>query len=459
MRPQKDIIRFLVPGFLLLAVNIQAGVSTPHFVLSLEEAESRALAYSSVLKAAESEMKAAAEKADSQFGTLVPRLSLDGNYRYVTEVPTFQPSPASPKVPFGDHKNYSYGPLLSWNAFSSGQNHYRWKSAQSVARAQKNHFDAVQRQIRLDTRIAYFQIQLVLEQVFLLSDSLKLAQGQYKDIDLRRKAGASSRIDSLSAHQEVFNRSRELRLAQTELAGFLRSLFSLTGIGSDIDPSIPMDFRMAGSLPADVDFPTTFVQLDPIVNSEKKMEWAARTELDVDHPSILTLSESIEAARRTARALRGEYGPALSLLAKISRDYPKGPVLETITQKTFSAAASLPLFQGGRILHDARAQDNRVEALKNERDQALLDLERSWNHAQDKMKGLRAQGLINEKSVSEAETLARLVYDAYKAGGATYLDVEKANLRVLQTKVIHANTRVENLMQLAILDSLSKQRR
>jgi len=443
-------IFFLIIGFIPPA---QVEGSALHF--SLAQAEEEAFRTSPRLRTAKAEWESAREKAGSQFGAMVPRLSLDGSYRYVTVVPTFQPVPSSPAIQFGDNKNYSFGPQISWTVFSSGQLYNRWKSSDLIAKSKENEFEALKRELSLETRSAYFMVQLALEEVYLLADSLKLVQDQYRDISLRRKAGTLSRIDSLSAHGEVFNRVRELRQAQVELAGALRKFFTLTGLGQGMDPSVPMDGRMENKLPVGSDTPTFFVSLDSIEESKGKLSPAAHSNLDISHPEILALTHAAEAARESAQAIRGGHGPTLTLSAKATRDYPNGPVLEPINQKTLMATASLPIFSGNQIVHEARAQDAEARAGEGRRDQAGLDLTRQWEEAQDSLKGLKAQEIVNRESVAEAETLSKLVYDSYKAGSSTYLDVETANLRVLQTKVTSVRNEVQILIQLAILDSLA----
>ena len=62
---------------------------------------------------------------------------------------------------------------------------------------------------------------------------------------------------------------------------------------------------------------------------------------------------------------------------------------------------------------------------------------------------------INIEAVDDAAEAARLAYEAYKAGGGTWLDVESANLKALQARTTAATANAELLMRLARLDSLS----
>ena len=48
-----------------------------------------------------------------------------------------------------------------------------------------------------------------------------------------------------------------------------------------------------------------------------------------------------------------------------------------------------------------------------------------------------------------------MTYESYQAGRSTFLEVQSANLRVLEINVASARNDAQLLIQLAILDSLS----
>jgi len=65
--------------------------------------------------------------------------------------------------------------------------------------------------------------------------------------------------------------------------------------------------------------------------------------------------------------------------------------------------------------------------------------------------------LLNIEAVDDAQDASKLAYEAYKAGGGTWLEVESANLKALQAKTTAASANAGILMQLALMDSLSDQ--
>lgn len=428
---------------------------SPKISLTRDQVEAAALQNSPQLDAIEKEWRATEEKAASFRGPLYPKLSLDASYRYVTEVPTFKPVPLAPAIPFGDHKNYSFGPALNWMAWDSGAIWGRAKAATFQARAKQKEWESLKRKLILEARLDYFQIQLLAEQVWLLTDSLKLAEAEAKDISIKYKAGSVSRIDLLSSSQEVISRQRDLRQAEADLATGLRSLFSETNLGKDIDPSYPVDSRAKDGAPAYFSSATVILSLDPIDQKNIWVDQVLSQNFDENNPSLEALSESIKAAQKTVDVLNAGHGPSVQVMAKISRDYPNGPVLESFNQKMVSVVASLPLFEGGRVTHDVRSQKETADEISKKKEQVSRDLLEQWNKARDLLKGYVDQAALNQKSVEQAKELAKLVYESYKAGQSNFIEVESANLKLLQTQVLAARTQVQMLIQKAVLDSLT----
>jgi outer membrane protein TolC len=196
--------------------------------------------------------------------------------------------------------------------------------------------------------------------------------------------------------------------------------------------------------------------LDPLKDSETYLASAAEGSPNENHPLPQSLLEMAQAADELSKSLNSDYGPSLQVSGRISRDYPNGPILETITQKTVGVNATWPLFQWGKTRYAVKEQKNRAETTRFEREQVLLNLKRDWDKAQDQLKGRRAQEEINKQSVLETKELAKLTYSSYVAGRSSYLEVQTANLRALETNIRTARTNVQILIQLAILDSIGK---
>ncbi|MFA6318037.1 MAG: TolC family protein [Elusimicrobiota bacterium] len=458
-------------GLLLALLLAGPGHAAPQLKLTLAEAVSSALADSPALRAAEADWAAAVSRGKSRWGVLWPRLSAEASYRFVSAVPELSVLPGRSQS-LGDHHNASVGPTLDWTLWDQGARRGAWLSAIAGADARSQDLRAARRQVRLRTRLAYFQAQLAVESVRLLGDSLKLAQSQYGDVEKRREAGASSRLDSLQAHQEVLQRLRQFRQARSDLAACLRDLFSLTGRDPGIDLSLPLDGRMlpapgvAGAgvplpaaresgLPADIEPASAAVFLDELEASLKELGPVENWSLDETHPGVAALRDAARSSKLAASGARAGLWPRLGLMARTSLEYPNGPVLEDFHQNTVGVSASMPLFEFNRTRKEAQSLDLQARAAEERAEGARRDLSRDWQKAKDQLLGLRAQKELCVKASAEAKEAAGLTYESYKAGRVTFIEVQSSNLRELEALVQTARTDAGALVQLAAMASLS----
>ena len=437
----------------LLAFPVRA--QPPVLKLSLDDAEQAAFAHSPILKAAQSSLASAEDLVQAQFAALLPRLTGDGSYQRQTEVPKFSFSPAAPPQQFGDYKSYAIGPTISWTLWDQGALWSSWKSQKALAQSQDAQRELVRRQVRLMTRLDYFQVQLALEQQRSLIDSLRLADAQYRDIDNRFRAGAASRIDWLSAHQQVLDRRRSLRSAQADLASALRTLFAQTGQGQEQDVSAALDRRVDTPLPEGTHPPTIRVELEPLESVESSLRGAESQSLDAAYPQLVVYRRQAEAQRLSAQSVAAGEWPKIQFSYKGDYQYPNLPLLQSTWQNTALFTASVPLFEYGRTRNQARAQQSLADASERQADEALDELERDWRKARDEVAALRDQEAIDGESTSETAEIARLRYRSYRDGASTILDVQTANIDALQARIAAAVTRTQMLIQLATLDSLS----
>lgn len=421
--------------------------------LSLADVERAALAASPAVKAADEDLAAAAAGASGSFGALWPKLSLEGSYRYVGEIPSLAIIPKAPPFPFGTHDNYSVGPQVAWNLDALGT-YESWKSAAAARQARREALTAQRAGVRLEARSLYLGAWLASEQVRLLGGSLALSVSQAGDIHLRQGAGASSRADDLLATNEALNRRMQFRQARADLAGALRDLFALTGLGGGADPALPLPDGMAA--PADAAPPTLTVRLDPVTDLLAALGPASASPYNPDPARVRALAASAEAARRLATGLSAGHWPRLSVAAKRSVDYPNGPLPEQVWQNTVTVAASFPLFSFGQVSGSVATQAATARAAERRTDQARVDAERDWRKALDQIAALTEARPLNAQVVASATEVARLTFLSYEAGSASYLEVQSANLGALSAGVAAARTDVTLLLELAMAASLNE---
>jgi adhesin transport system outer membrane protein len=402
--------------------------------LTLSEAEQKCRSQSLRLKASAEEQHSASEQAKAQRSALYPKLTLEGMGRYVSEVPTMKVGPTVQTM--GDNKNYSIGPVLSYTLWDTGAQSKSTKSAEKFADAKESERITTEENILLSTRIAYAQAQLAEQDLKQVTESLELSRTQSRDIDSRFRAGSASRLDSLNAKTDVSN--FELRRAQS-LAEYSVATAELAAwVGQDYPPDQTLQF-----------------DLDDLEEAAKAIDLSKIGAGPSDHPQLKMQSQLAESSDLAAQAQASQYWPVVTAQAKTTLDYPNGSNLEQINQKTAQVNLTWSLFEWGKT--DASVAQKRADAMtfRYRRDQAESDLKRDWAKARARLTSLIEQRETATTNVHQSEEIARLKYDTYKAGRATYLEVQSANLKLLESKVAKARIEAQMLAQYHTLRFLS----
>jgi outer membrane protein TolC len=440
----------------LLSLVSGAWAEPPQLKLSLEDLTQKAIQNSPKLASARLSYESAQSEAGSLGASEFPKLGLSGNYFYQTYVPELSISPHLPTQAFGETNNWGAWATLNWDLWDFRSQHNLANSAFAVSQSQEEIMKATERQVKLAVRLAYFQVQIAMEQVRLLGDSLKVAQAQYADIGHQARFGTASRMDLLSSHQEVLNYQRLFRQAEANLAQALRDLYDLVGEKEPEDFSFPLDARMAKDpLPDGVTQPTVWLSMDSEGDSLAFFKKEASVPPDDTVPQLKTYAYLADSSRFAADSVQSQLFPKIMLSAQAGWENPDGPILETVQQNIVGVSVSLPLFDWGQILQDSDSKRKQSEAYLKDLDQAKSDLWRDWNKGQDALSSLEYQKTLNDTAVSETDELAGLTYKAYRAGTVRFLEVQTANFQALNAKVLAVSNDIQILMQLSVMASLS----
>lgn len=439
---------------LIFAFQLEARAEV--FSLSLDQAEEQAFKTSPALKSAQASSEAASYQAQTSKSFLWPRLSLDGNYYYQSNVPTADMGPLG-TIPFGTHNNYSVGPIFTYTLFDGGRDRNSYESFIALSDARRADYQARQAQLRLNLRIAYFRVQLALKSLMLTADSLKLAQAQSRDIDVRFRAGASSRLDQISAHKDMLSYQMRFNQAQGELGRALRDLFSLTGGGETLDTSRPIPTELVHNAPAGVESASLVVQLDPPEKSLEKILGRGGDQPATNHPELVSLEKVSEASRQAAESAKGGYWPRLQFHAASQLLYPNLVIPEQAIQNTLGVNLSFPLFEGNLTPNQTSQRNSEAMAASFQKEQRQRDFERDWRKIQEGLENLKRQQNLNRQTVKESQEIEKLTYQAYRGGRVRFLDVQSANLRLLESQVNAAEIDHQILEQNANLEYLASQ--
>jgi len=439
----------IVPGTFILLLLLNATDSfaeTEVFELSLQDAEIESLGASNQLKSFISDVAAATEQANSQFAELLPQLSLEANYKYLSEVPDI-PVQGQPPFPFGSHNNYSVGAVLRYTLWDTGTSRKAYQGLAKLAASRQEDRKTEELQILLSVRTAYVRVQLALEELRLVNDTLELSRAQDRDIATRYRAGAATRLDLVTSERDVIGYELQFKQKQADLSVALKDLLALLGSRSVKDVSHPG--------PPNVDGVSLILKLNPF---QKLLTDEGQAEIpppDDRQPQIRSRELLAESSELSAASQKAELFPTVQFSARTSLDYPNGPILEQINQNTVFVGLSMPLFDGNRIRHLVAQNLMEAQSARYRKDQLMVDIQRDFAKARELLDSLREQQKLAKQDVLRSEEAARLYYESYKAGSINLIDVQSANVRALLAKVSAARIDAQILNQLFILKALS----
>jgi outer membrane protein TolC len=418
----------------------------------LADCERDALKSSSRLQALEAQVRSHQAQEKSISSAFYPSLSLEAKGNYVSKVPSL--TVGGSEMKFGDNWGYSAGPELNYVLFDKGARSSLKKGAARMTGAQKQAYEFARRQILLQVRHAYFAVQRQLQHLVLLNGQLELAQKQLADVNAAYKAGAKSRMDISAARKQVLKTQTDISGARSSLAGHLRTLFKLTGTDYGIDPSYPTDKRLSGAKHEGIT--SAVLDTDTLDGTLARFRTYSQCVFDENTPELAALGEMAQYYEYLADSYKSALYPRAALQGGVYFEYPHGAVREHVFLGRAAVAVSLPLFEGGKNRHQAEAQKEMSRSKIHEKNDTRETLTALFLSAKDRLYGLQVQENLLRDMIKQTGETARLTYQAYKAGSVTFLEVDRANLELLESRLALTDVQAEQLNQLAILNSLSR---
>ena len=409
--------------------------------LSLSLCEQSALAFSPELKSKASAKEAAYLNYESSRSSLYPSLSLDAKGSWVSQVPQLELGPLT--MEYGDYVLFD----------NSGREDYS-KSAYSAYQAKEKEYELAKRNVLLDVRRAYFTVQQDLQRMYFMNEQLKVARKQLADIQAAYEAGAKSNIDVYMARKQKLRAEINIASARGALGGHLRALFSLTGDSYGIDPSYPLDWRIKAEKGDNA--PSSIVKAEDLEVTLKSLSSVGGYDFDDDLPALAALGDMAGYYENLAKYLRSSLYPSLSLSAGAYMEYPNGPIHESVLNGRAGVAFKLPLFEGGKSRKAAQANLKQAQAAKYDKDSLFEELSQLFYSSKSLLRSLSIQEKLTKEMISDSAKTADLTYHAYKAGSVTFLEVDNANLALLESRIALTDIYTERLNRLAVMDNLGR---
>lgn len=421
----------------LLGGELAAQDALPKSFISFREAEEIAIENSHSIASQNYVVKSAREDAKAQQVKRYPQLSFGAESMFQSKIGEIT-NPVFGTQNVGSHTNWSTGPVLDVVVWDTGHITKKAKSLEKNADAQMENLDYSSRQVLLNARIAYINLQYAKEQVMLVRSALSLARSQYADVSAKKSAGTADLLDLTVAHQEVVDREKDLESATGQLAVAKRDLIAALGY----DPNIK-----------DADS----IDVEPIRNVLSTLLPRSEAYVDVgSHPRVKALDDQSQAYELAAKSSSARHWPKVTARGTSTFEYPNLGNNETIQQNKAFLNLHLPILDWGLISKETRSSKYQAHSAKEQKAQTAIDLSRDTEDIRERISTLKDLRVANVRAVRDAVEVARLMYDSYNAGRVIFLDVQRANVKALATKVDSAQNDAQLAMQISRLLALAE---
>lgn len=428
----------LVPlFFLLFSANLRAQDALPKSFITFSEAEKIAIDNSHSIASQRYTFHSATEDAKAQRVKAYPQLGIGAQSMFQSKIGTIN-VPAIGTQNVGSHTNWSAGPALDWVVWDTGQILKKAKSLDKAADAQFENLDYSARQVLLNARIAYINLQFAKEQVRLVTDALKLARAQYADVLAKKNAGTADLLDLTVAHQEMVDREKDLETANGNIAVARRDLVAALGFEPEMEGVDSIDVEPIGNV-LGVLIPKSDTRVDPET-----------------HPQVKSLGDQNQSYEFAAKSSSARHWPKVTLQGSAGYQYPNLGENTTVQQNQLKFNLTLPILDWGMINKETRSNRYKSWSAKEQKAQTAIDISRDAQDAKKKIETLKALRIANVKVVKDAIEVARLTYDSYNAGRVIFLDVQRANVKALSVEVDSAQNDAELAMQISRLLALAE---
>ncbi|MBF0311971.1 MAG: TolC family protein [Oligoflexia bacterium] len=426
-------------------------------VIDLEQGLQAATAYSQKIESQEQSYQSALARGRSLRADYFPQFSLDGQYRWVDHIPSVTlPAPLNKTVEMGNHSNYSAGINLHYLVTDFGQTSKGIDSAKAEAEAERENKRLSADELTLSLKKVYYKLIFQTSQLRSLLDAWELAHDQERDMERRFRSGSSSLLDYTTATKDTLSFKLKFLQTQTEFSFTLQDWLALTGETLAVEKlrsPLPQELSTRPKkLPSRPSLAVTFSS-PTLAASTTSMRLT-----DFQHPSLLQLEQLKLAQKLKAESMERSYFPRLSLGARTSLEYPDGGKKESYHQNSIFLTVSMPLWDGGKrsnLLESTYALERSFAAKKENLTRELQDTSRKM---QQLLLQLQEQAQVAKEGTKDAKRLATLTYQSYLNGKTNYLQVQSANLKVLEWKTQEDSLLYARSMALAQLEFLGEHR-
>ena len=456
----------LVAALLLLPpAGLSAQEQDGALLLSLEEAQARALEQSEEVRLAAARADAAGARVTNARSNALPQINTQLAYtktlRSVFEsageftIPDslqFNPDPTlsneeriaylednTPNaafgalgaifsdLPFGNENTWIAGLSVAQPIFAGGRIWSAIEAAEHVEDAAIAAYDEAAADILLAVRRAYYDAALAAATVEIVEASVELANRHLADVRLRQQAGRASELELLRAEVEAENLQPQLVAARNGLELAMLDLKRLVNLPADENVVLTTPL-----VPAEGD--TTMLELALPTLDEAQSQLRERAALRAAQSQIAAAEEGVDIARSA-------YMPTVALTANLNRQaFPNEILISPLGDEwqddwTVGVALQWPLFQGMRRMAQVDEAQAAVQEAQLGLDQLREAFALEYQQAQGELERARASLGAAQRTAQQALRVYELTEMRFREGLATQLEVDNARLALQQARL------------------------
>lgn len=434
----KNILIMVLFELLCVGSVFAAEDGLPGPFISFGTAEELAIKNSYLLAAQKYTVQSAGSRASAQKVKRLPSLSFNASSMFQSQIGQITIPQLGLTRTVGEHTNWSAGPALNFVIFDAGQITNKARSLAKITDAEGQNLETDLRQVLLNARSAYINVQLAKEQLRYVRDALALAKSQYADISHKKEAGTADLLDLTVAHEEIVDRQKDLEQANGDLAVAKRALIAALGYDSETENCDAVD-------------------VEPVSSVLSTLLPRAQVPVDVkEHPQVKSLANQQHSSELAAKSTIAKYFPQISLQGTATYQYPNLGINNTVQQNQLTLGLGLPIIDWGMINKESKSYKYQAHSTGEQKNQTIINLAQQTAATRERIDTLKALRIENVKAVKDAVEIARLTYEAYKAGRIIFLEVQRVNVKALAVEVNSAQTDAELGIQIANLLALAE---
>jgi len=415
---------FFIPVRLFLIFLFLIASGTPNLraqSVQLQELWALALKNNYQLRAQQKTVQASRLQVDIQQTTLLPTVSLQGGYTYISElarlkVPFTLPGFAPFEIEAGVKNQYDLALTVSQPIFTGFQLQNKIRAVKAVAKSQQAQLALSRNQLLLNVGVLYYQIVANLLQQRILKESVDRAEIHLQQVRAFYRAGQATALDTL----EVANRKLQLK----------------TQLRSSYHAKIILENKLRQVLNVNENYSITYPEQLPLIveKVEKKqlLDLAYR-----NRPEITYISHLQEKQLFQQKAIQSGYLPRVYALASYHYARPGVNFFKDEWMKYYTVGINFQweLWSWGRTKKSVQQAKIEHEKLTLERQRLLQNIKRQIGEALENLQSAEEEIYLNKQLVEKEKERFRMTQSQFEQGQVSSLDLSDAEKSLMAAEL------------------------